>query len=99
MSNLTAYTIEIYKADRRIKRDARYGKDKEGLRFVEAKDFVPVTRDFIEYAANSIRDLGFVVEVHETFVDMVNLQSGKRFQERYDTPSYCSPSSETYWSM
>jgi hypothetical protein len=23
---------------------------------------------------------------------------GAEFQERYDTPYYCSPSSETYWS-
>jgi len=23
----------------------------------------------------------------------------KEFEERYDTPYYCSPSSETYWSM
>jgi len=37
--------------------------------------------------------------VVETFVEMVNLQSGKKFQERYDTPSFCSPSSESFWSM
>jgi preprotein translocase subunit SecY len=28
-----------------------------------------------------------------------NAMSGKTFQERYDTPYYCSPSSESYWSM
>jgi hypothetical protein len=27
-----------------------------------------------------------------------NIMSGKEFQERADTPYYCSPSSETYWS-
>jgi hypothetical protein len=98
MSKLTAYTLEIYKADRRIKRDARYGKDKAGLRFVESRDFAPVTADFIKYAAEGVRQMGYVVTVHETFVEMVNLQSGKKFQERYDTPYYCSPRSETYWS-
>ena len=99
MSKLTAYTLEIYKADRRIKKDDRYSKDKVGLRFVEGKDFAPVTQDFIEYAAQSIRDLGFVVNVFETFKTEVNMMSGKKFQERYDTPYYCSPSSESYWSM
>jgi hypothetical protein len=99
MSKLTAYTLEIYKSDRRIKKDDRYSKDKVGLRFVEVKDFAPVTRDFIEYAAQSIRDLGFVVNVFETFKTEVNMMSGKKFQERYDTPYYCSPSSESYWSM
>jgi hypothetical protein len=24
---------------------------------------------------------------------------GAEFKERYDTPYYCSPSSESYWSM
>lgn len=30
-------------------------------------------------------------------VTRVNLMTGKEFQERADTPYYCSPSSETYW--
>jgi hypothetical protein len=42
--------------------------------------------------------MGYVVEVHETFVTRKNLVGGKEFQERYDTPYYCSPSSESYWS-
>lgn len=98
MSKLTAYTLEIYKSDKRIKRDDRYGRDKAGLRFVESRDFEPVTKDFIEYAADSIRKLGFTVQVFETFVTRTNIMSGKEIQERYNTPYYCSPSSETYWS-
>jgi hypothetical protein len=27
------------------------------------------------------------------------MMGGAEFKERYDTPYYCSPSSETYWSM
>jgi hypothetical protein len=99
MSKLTEYTLEIYKKDRRIKRDARYGKDKAGLRFVETQDFAAVTKDFIEYAAQSIRELGFEVQIFETFRTETNMMSGKQYKERYDTPYYCSPSSETYWSM
>lgn len=27
-----------------------------------------------------------------------NLMSGRQYQERADTPNYCSPASEAYWS-
>ena len=37
--------------------------------------------------------------VHETYVTRVNLMSGKEFKERYDTPIFCSPAFESYWSM
>lgn len=99
MSKLTAYTVELYKADRRIKKDERYGKNRVGLRFVEVKDFDPVTKDYIKSLAEGFREDGFVVEVRETFVTRTNMMGGKEYQERYDTPNYCSPSSESYWSM
>ena len=31
-------------------------------------------------------------------VERVNFMTGQKFLERRDTPYYCSPSSETYWS-
>lgn len=99
MSKLTAYTVELYKADRRIKKDERYGRNRVGLRFVEVQDFAPSTRDYIDTVAATKREQGFIVEVFETFVTRKNLVGGKEFQERYDTPYYCSPSSESYWSM
>jgi hypothetical protein len=98
MSTLTEYTFEIYKKDNRIKRDERYGRNKKGLRFVEVKDFAPVTRDYIETLADDFRKEGLVVHVYETFVSRKNMMSGKEYLERYDTPYYCSPSSETFWS-
>ena len=90
MSKLTAYTVEIYKADRRIK---------EGQRLVEKSDFEPVTRDYIDTVVEAKQAQGFIVELHETFVTKTNLMGGKEFTERYDTPYYCSPASESYWSM
>ena len=89
MSKLTAYTVEIYKADRRVK---------EGRRLVEKRDFEPVTRDYIETVVEAKQDQGFIVELHETFVTKTNLMGGKEFTERYDTPYFCSPASESYWS-
>ena len=34
-----------------------------------------------------------------TYVERTNIMTGKKFMEREDTPFFCSPSSETYWSM
>lgn len=98
MSKLVEYTIELYKADKRIKRDERYGKNKTGLRFVEVLDYAPSTSHFIEQIAKDFREAGFVAEVFETYVTKKNMMNGAEFQERYDTPYYCSPSSETFWS-
>jgi hypothetical protein len=99
MSKLTEYTLEMYKADRRIKKDARYGKDKAGLRFYDALDLGPTTKDYVSTVVEAYQRRGFVVQVYETFVTRKNLVGGKEFQERYDTPYFCSPSSESYWSM
>lgn len=35
----------------------------------------------------------------EKMVIRTNLLSGKEYMESVNTPSYCSPSSEAYWSM
>jgi hypothetical protein len=90
MSALKEYTLEIYKSDRRIK---------SGYRLVEKRDFAPTTKDAINAIAKKFQDQGFIVKIFETFVTKTNLMGGQKFQERYDTPYYCSPSSESYWSM
>lgn len=90
MSKLTEYTLEIYKTDRRVK---------AGRRLYAKQDFAPSTKDYINTVAEAKRKLGFTVEVFETYVTKQNLIGGKSFRERYDTPYFCSPSSESYWSM
>lgn len=90
MSELTEYTLEIYKADRRTK---------EGRRLVTKEDFAPTTKAHIKTVAESKGKLGFIVEIRETWATKRNMMSGQTYRERYDTPYYCSPSSETYWSM
>jgi hypothetical protein len=89
MSALTEYTLEIYKTDRRTK---------EGRRLVKVLDFAPCTEDYIQTVAEAKRELGFDAEVFETYVSRKSAMDGREFQERYDTPYYCSPRSETYWS-
>lgn len=45
-------------------------------------------------------DAATLKEEHDgEMITRVNMMSGKEYQERRDTPIYCSPASETYWSM
>ena len=90
MSAMKEYTLEIYKSDKRTK---------EGRRLVAKEDFAPTTEAYINAVADGKRKLGFIVEVFETWVEKKNLMTGKVFLEKYDTPYYCSPSSESYFSM
>ena len=93
-----AYTVEVYKQDGRIRKDERFGRNKKGLRFLKVVD---LNSDYSTgwNVAESFRTEGFVAHVYETFVTRKNLVTGKEFQERYDTPYFCSPSSESYFSM
>lgn len=86
------YTVEIYKADKRVKK---------GERLVQKKDYDTTDLAALENTVKSTwpASKGFRFEIHETYITSVNIISGKEFRERYDTPYYCSPSSETYWSM
>lgn len=93
------YTLEIYKIDRRCA---------YGMRFVGKYDYECKSKEDME---GQIRDRpeasalyptykkGYIFKVVETYVTKTNLMSGAKFQERYDTPHFCSPSSESYWSM
>jgi len=90
MSKQIEYTLEIYKSDKRVK---------GGKRLYAKQDFAPSTKDYINAVAEAKRKLGFIVEVFETYVVEKNLMTGKEYKERYDTPYFCSPSSESFWSM
>ena len=90
MSSLKEYTLEIYKKDRRMK---------EGRRLYAKQEFAASTVAYISTVAESKRKLGFIVEIFETWVEKKNLMTGKTFMEKYDTPYYCSPASESYYSF
>ena len=84
------YTVEIYKMDR------RYHK---GERLVQKVDVKANSKEKLmqEYRKVTKSDR-FRIAIYETYVTKRNCLTGVEFQERYDTPYYCSPSSETYWS-
>lgn len=85
------YTVEIFKKDARCKK---------GEKMIIKIDYENVTKSGVEkYCNKNYPAPKFRFEIFETFVTRKNLMSGIEFKERYDTPYYCSPSSETYWSM
>jgi hypothetical protein len=89
------YTLEIYVQDRRTK---------SGERLFGKYDYHKVSGNWMmEEMADLRRRLypspKYRMELHETYVTRVNLMGGAEYQERYDTPRSCSPSSELYWSM
>ena len=89
------FTLEIYKMDRRTK---------EGQRLVGKYDYDRKSKEDMEreisalYPTYKKRD-GYLFNVVETYVTKRNLMGGAEFKERYDTPHFCSPASESYWSM
>jgi hypothetical protein len=86
------YTVEIYKADK---------SKKSGERQVLKQDYDTDNLSMLEHTVKHtwLKRDGYRYEIHKTYVTKTNLMSGQEFQERYDRPYYCSPSSETYWSM
>ena len=86
------YTVEIYKKDARTK---------QGERLVSKTDYEVTEQTMLEHTVKHTykASQGYRYEIHETMVERVNMMGGAKYMERYDTPRYCSPSSEAYWSM
>ena len=89
------FTIEIYKMDRRTKAGQRL----VGKYDFDRKDRAAMEREVAALYPTYKKSDGYIFNIVETMVTRTNAMSGKTFQERYDTPSYCSPSTESYWSM
>ena len=86
------YTVIVYKADKRTK---------SGERQVLYKDYDTTNLSMLEHTVKHTwrASAGFRYEIHQTMVKRTNLMGGAEYEERFDTPRYCSPSSEAYWSM
>ena len=90
------YTFKYHKKDLR---------SKDGERTVYEMDFdiEPEFLDQIVDYANGIlksqkRFKNVRLEVIQTFVTRKNYMTGEYFKERYDTPYFASPCSESFWS-
>lgn len=84
------YTLEVYRKD---------GRTRTGYRLIETRDLPPLTAAEVDSVVEKFQAPGITTVLNETWVTRKNLISGREFRERYDTPRYCSPSSESYWSM
>jgi hypothetical protein len=85
------YTVELYKRD---------GRKRSGERLVRKSDHstADITAIRTVYDRQYPAVKGYRYEIHETYVTSRNVLTGEEFRERYDTPYYCSPRSETFWS-
>ena len=81
------YTVEIYKDDKRIKRGRRFIKKVD----VEADNKLEAAAGLVKLYPEK---KGYHMVVEETWIIRKNMMSGEEYRERYDTPIYCSPSSE-----
>ena len=89
--NDSLYTIHIYKTDRRRK---------AGKRLIKTSEVV-ATKDLAESIGQTqmetLKACDF--KVWKTYLVKTNLLTKLPFQERFDTPNYCSPSCESYFTM
>lgn len=78
------------------------------MRFEVVKTLAPYGFQVIDTKDGTVKDTfkrKYQARAHafylgqNTFVERTNLMTGKTFKESVDTPYYCSPSSESYWSM
>ena len=87
-------------SDTRIVTEKRYGKETYAT---EAAAKAAMTRMIKKnkHPGEELRvqDLQAYRMFIEQKVKKVNLMSGQEYWESVNTPNYCSPSSEAYWSM
>ena len=86
------FTVEVYKEDKRVKRGRRFITKVD----VEAEDKFEAVVGLVKLYPEK---KGYHMVVEERWVIRKNMMSGEEYRERYDTPRYCSPAFESYWSM
>jgi hypothetical protein len=67
---------------------------KYGMKFDERVETPYVKADFKVADVDTFRE-----EFPIKMVEKTNMMSGKKYMEAENTPNYCSPASEAYWSM
>ena len=84
-------TVELYKRDARTR---------SGERLVRKVDHSTADSGALHevYSKKYPSSKGYRFHVCATYVTRHNVLTGEPFEERYDTPYYASPRSETFWS-
>lgn len=89
----STYTFKIYVEDKRTR---------SGIRLKDEFDYDLKDGETPESYADELyssSDKISQITFSKTWVKRHNLMTGEEFIERFDTPYYCSPSSEAYFSM
>jgi hypothetical protein len=89
--NPNLVTVEVFRKDKRKKKGER-PLSKEDIELNSV-----LTREMLSEQVQSWIGPKDRFEIHTTYVEKTNMMSHNKFWERYDTPYFCSPSSETYW--
>jgi len=67
-------------------------------RYSKKSGLMPTDAEYPLYKFG-IAEVGYYDKNIEKQVERTNFMTGKKFKESVNTSYYCSPSSETYWSM
>lgn len=96
----TSQILEVRNANGR--RNNRYygiGAAKAALtRYSKKSGLMPTDAEYPLYKFG-IAEIGYYADKIEKQVERINMMTGKKYMESVNTPRYCSPSSESYWSM
>jgi hypothetical protein len=89
--NVDTTAIEVITRHRPFRRTTEYK--------TEAAAKAAMTRNNLDTSKFAIADKTFYHMLIEREVVRTNFMTGEEYRESVNTPNYCSPSSETYWSM
>lgn len=90
------FTMYIYKADKRTKS----GERAVSTTVWRNRDEAEMKREVRELQYETYpKSKGFRIEFHATMMTVKNLMTGQDVQIDRDTPWFCNPASESYWSM
>lgn len=91
----TDWTLMVYRLDKRCKTGEKLRGRYEYCNKTEDE----MLAEIADLRRSLYLDHMFRIDLHETYVTRKNLMSGQEYKEKFDTPHYCSPAFESYWSM
>lgn len=89
------YKLNIYRIDRRCKTGERFVKSYE----YDRKDDASMDREVNALRGCGYWDTHYRIEFYPKYKTVKSLMSGEDVVIDVDTPAYCDPSRESYWSL
>lgn len=89
------YTVKIYRIDRRCKKGERL----VGTYTYDRKDTDSMDREVAALRRDGYPEDKYRIQYKEKYITVKSLMTGQDVRVDADTPYYCRPDSEAYWSM